>query len=219
MRWAADLLGKSSKQLSREMATSTPGDLARLWEKAAPESAAEVMSFYRSREVGKLYLLDLLKWNGSTTFKQIQEPLTSYRGRLILEIGSGIGTVAIQLAARHNQVVAVEPNDVLRAFAQDRWDKESGKVGSIAFTPNLPESGNYDLCVAIDVFEHLHQDTLIDALGKISKLLSTKGRVYMHNNWGQQHIYPMHYDHSGKWPDYVKDARLFRLSSQWLIKL
>jgi cyclopropane fatty-acyl-phospholipid synthase-like methyltransferase len=192
--------------------------MAALWRKASPESAAEVMAFYCTEEAGRLYLLDLLRWNNSLTFRNIQEPLAAYRRTTILEIGCGLGTTAIQLAVQHNEVVAVEPNSFLRLFAQKRWEKVRGNTGSITFVDALPETGEFPLCVAVDVFEHLHPDTLPVTLRKICDLLTMHGRVYMHNCFNHTKNYPMHYNHSAKWPEYVKSAGLFRLSRQWLTK-
>lgn len=198
----------------------------RLQEDDLNGNLGSVTDFYEKNEVGRLYLLELLYWNGGKTFQGFQHMLKGYRNSTVLEIGSGIGTVAIQLALQGCTVICVEPNDRLRQFAQHHWDwlqpKISGGHGEIMFfheigaalNPDL-RAGLFDLVVAIDVFEHIYEAELPGLLQRIGNYTKDRGRLFAHNNWGQQDRYPMHFDHSKLFNGWVEAAGFLPLDGLW----
>jgi predicted TPR repeat methyltransferase len=68
----------------------------------------------------------------------------------------------------------------------------------------------YELILAIDTFEHIHPDELDPVLTAIEKSLASGGYLYCHNNWGQQDIYPMHFDHSKRFAEWAKVIGLIK---------
>jgi hypothetical protein len=105
-------------------------------------------------------------------------------------------------------------------------DKFLGRRGNItwnsAFRPgaklsHAPES--YDLVVALDVLEHMNEEVLRGVMEYASMYLKPGGRMYIHNAWGNDSgVHPFHYDHSGVWPEIVRENDLFQLDNFWLVK-
>jgi len=174
------------------------------WLSRKPETSEEIEAFYKDAYTGKLYAIELLHWNATDVFETMRTGLIPFRNRNILEIGGGIGTISMQLALQQNSVTMVEPNDTLRGFAKMRWDNLQkdlwGKRGIIDFVPELSDSMDYrekyDNVVAIDVLEHLDYSTLVSVINKIWISLKPSGTFAFHANFGQQDLYPMHFDHS-----------------------
>lgn len=193
------------------------------------------IDFYTSHETGELYIPELIRWNASPTFGYFREQLMSVEGAKVLEIGSGIGSIAIQLAAQECDVDAFEANAELIKFSKRRleWleDKEKfmGRKGKIewhgAFKPGrvLPATpGAYDLVVALDVLEHMDLDTLKKVVEYISMYLKVGGRLFAHAAWGDhttEGVHPFHYDHSSAWPELLKANGLFKISDLWYVKV
>jgi len=208
--------------------------LADLWHKMKEDPVVRDIDFYRNHEAGRLYLGDLLRWNASPLFAGFREELIGIEDARVLEVGAGIGTLAIQLAVQGCDVDAFESNSILREFAARRleWidgrDKIIGWPGKISwftdFRPGakLPSDFYiYDLVVAVDVFEHMDEDALRRAIGLLANYLKPGGRMFCHNAWGDHTtdgVHPFHYDHSDIWNDIIHDNGLFQLSRHWLIK-
>ncbi len=200
-----------------------PDQLAEIWNDGTIETTSH---FYKRDETGEMYLRDLLWWNASDLFRTIRSKLIGLEGISVLEFGSGIGTVSMQMALQDNNVVSIEVNDILREFAKKCWLEQiknpySDKHGGINFHRELPDFNGkpFDLIIAIDVLEHLDSNKLAHYVRTLASLLKTGGRFFAHNNWGQQDLYPMHYDHSELWKELTKEVGLFQLEDMWWVKI
>lgn len=214
---------RSRQNLNEWVPEGTP-DLTELWEKMAPRSPGEVLDFYLDNNVGKAYLADLARWNASDAYAAITRYLIPIREQRVLELGSGIGSAAIQLAMQRNDVDAVEPNAILRVTAQSRWNElrqdPAWRMGTVCFHGSTTVNAeSYDLVVAIDVLEHVHPEELPDMLWAIAKSLPVRGRLFAHINWKQQDIYPMHYSKPDNWDRMLDDVGLFQLDDLWYVKV
>jgi 2-polyprenyl-3-methyl-5-hydroxy-6-metoxy-1,4-benzoquinol methylase len=174
------------------------------WLSKKPETEDEVNAFYDDPHTGKLYLIELLHWNQSESFETIRRGLVPFRQLEILEVGGGIGTVAMQLALQRNNVTMIEPNDLLREFSKVRWNELRGNlwgdIGEITMTKQLEiEPEKYDVAVALDTLEHLPKQTLLETLNNIWQSLKPGGVLAFHANFAQQDLYPMHFDYSDEW--------------------
>jgi len=208
------------------MANYTPRQLAKLWE-AAQEAGLSDLVFYTQKEVGEIYLMDLLWWNASPLFANFRNTLMDATNRKVLVIGSGIGTVAMQLAAQGCDVTAIEPNKTLREFARSRWEwtkknKLSTATGKLAFRARFargrPRNYLFDMAVAIDVLEHMEEDVLHSTMSLLGNNVRMGGTVFLHNNWEQQDLYPMHHDYSEIWPSLVADYGFIQTGELWLTR-
>lgn len=230
--WLSEYLNITLDVASEMLKNYSPTVMAGAWylsEDEWPDVAIDYDWWYASEGIGKTYLLDLLHWNASPVFNRIRHNLIPWRNKTVLEFGSGIGTLAIQMAIQNNNVTGIEINSVLREFSQFRWDrwtrpKLASLAGNIYLLDSIEscsigEGGSYDLVMAIDAFEHLEAEKLLFTLKKISKLMKTGGRLFFHNNFGQQDIYPMHFDHTKAWPSMLKDGGFFQLGDLWAVKI
>lgn len=182
------------------------------------------VDFYRLDDIGHLYLLDLLWWNASPTFSQFRKALTDVQGKKVLEIGSGIGSLAIQLALQRCDVHAVEVNKVLNRFMMDRFswtikNKSYARYGTVINYDNLGKvrECDFDLAIAVDVFEHFGEFELATDLFMIGEMLKPGGKLFFHNNWDDSQ-YSMHYDHSARWEEFLREAGLYQIGDVWAVK-
>jgi len=237
IRMLSEITGVTLEAARERIMKYRPMDLAELWNdmEFAEGGNLRPLDFYLSRDAGELYIPELIRWNASPSFGYFREQLNGAEGLKVLEIGSGIGSMAIQLAAQRCDVDAYEANGVLRDFARKRlrWTEDNdlfwGARGNITWHGpfkagvRIPaDVGYYDLAIGIDIFEHLTEEELIRVIGYISTLLKVGGRLYAHNAWGDQTtegVHPFHYDHSELWPDLMKQNGLFQTSDLWYLKV
>jgi len=164
----------------------------------------EVDEFYKLPEVGKMYVMELLHWNFDPNFANLQQMLIRIREKNIIEIGAGIGSVSLQMLIQDNNVLAVEVNEILRDFIDLRW--KDLKKYELEILPDISvvsevwkekcESASFDVGIALDVFEHMSEEELESTIKALSRVIKKDGRLIFHNNFQQQDLYPMHFDHS-----------------------
>ncbi len=164
---------------------------AEKWDKKKPTTPDEVTQFYKDED---FYLYELIPWNyNNPVYKQRIEPLLKYHNKQILEIGAGIGSLCISLAYAGNKVTYCDISDTLSKFAKQRFD-ERGLT--IPIVHDLKGLKDFDIVVANDLFEHIHKDALPGLLKEIHNVLYDEGFLYHRSNFGQQDIFPMHYNHA-----------------------
>lgn len=192
--------------------------------KSEPNSE-QVDAFYKDPYVGQLYLIELIHWNQTPVFDQIKRMFMGLRNMKVLEIGSGIGSLAIQLSVQKCDITAAEINDTLHEFAKLRTEelrKEiTTELGSIDFVKDewLSEPDNtYDAVVSVDTFEHLTAQQAQLMLKDIARVIRPGGNLMYHANFGQQDLYPMHFDHSEMWDTWLIEAGFIPLSPTHAIR-
>lgn len=169
------------------------------WEKYQPQTAEEIRQFYGRKDNG--YLYDLLSWNTSQLYVQMTRPLENCVDEKVLVIGAGLGSEATLLCAR-NTVDIFEFSGVLRYFCKLRLGERVAflDVGNVT---EIDADGKYSMIVAIDTIEHVHPDEINGFLEAIDRLLKDGGVLYCHNNFKQQEIYPMHFDHKAVFDEFI----------------
>lgn len=226
VRWLSAFFGLTPEQADEQLSSYHPSQMGALWADAETLTPEQVLDFYKDPRVGRLYVTELLNWNQSQMFRSMRRQLINVRDKRVLEIGGGIGTVSIQLMLQRNKVHMVEPNKILRDFARFvlTWqlNRLAGgtQCGGLQFFRKLPTSTKYDYVVALDVFEHIHPSELPGMLIEIGKLVPEGGWLLHHNNWGQQDLFPFHYDHSGSWDAWLRAAGFFPANPPfWSLKI
>jgi len=172
------------------------------WKRARPKTVEQVRKFYENTDK---YLYELIPWNYTPEFEKRIHPLLHYRHRKILEIGGGIGSLCIALALAGNDVTYFDINLKCREFARQRF---ADRLLNIKIVDSLTGLRDYDIVIAIDTLEHIHIDELPKLLKEIESLLKDDGFLYERSNFGQQEVFPMHYDHSHELPQLAEDAGL-----------
>lgn len=95
-----------------------------------------------------------------------------YLGANILELGSGLGNITIKVKERGFRVT---PTDIDRSFLASlkKIDKDAFYLDILK--PNLNVCGRFDTIIAINVLEHVYDDTR--AFGNIYNLLPVNGTL------------------------------------------
>ncbi len=224
--WVAEFFDIPKELAANNIAKFTPKMMADYWNQQPRETREDVMAFYEDEVVGTMYLYDLIKWNLGRAFTAFRRMLRPHHNLRVLEIGGGIGSVAIQMAFQDCEVVTVEPNNILRKFIEYRWEDTKSRVQpvdrykSLEIVKELPKSGEFDLVIALDVFEHIHKDELPNLLKRIGKMVPQRGRIFHNYTWGQQDLYPFHFDHSKKWDKWLSAAGFFEFEPPlWSVKI
>ncbi len=212
----ADAFGVSEEEAIKEIEAGSGAMVGTLWNKYFKKKAPTAIqedAFYRSDEAGKAYIMELLHWNYSPDFQRLRQTLVQLRHKNIIEVGAGIGTVSLQLIAQMNDVVAIEPNALLRAFIVMRYTAMAAAVetdigGLDILDTNFYDNakrGSFQVAVAFDVFEHMPLSTLRRTVRALRNLLAPGGHLVYHATWKLQELYPMHHDHSAVWPSILAD--------------
>ena len=100
-------------------------------------------------------------------------------GAEILEVGSGHGTLAVELALVGAKVTAVEPCAAWRALSEERVAALSLPIrhyGSDAHALPFPDC-SFDACISLQVLEHVRDPT--EVISEIARVLRPGGAVYV----------------------------------------
>lgn len=159
----------------------------KLWD-SFKNSGLALDKFYRKDN--DLILYDLIDFNTNYDYEKSKvDGLMKLEGMKILDFGCGIGTASLKVAQK-NQVYGYDINPKAIKFCNFRKDKH--KVDNVTFSTKLPNLGDFDFIMAIDVFEHIPElEKLINKLGKEMK----SGAHLMHVD-SFNDICPVHIDHS-----------------------
>ena len=199
----AQFLGISFEDAKERVENYSVLMAAEKWDTKKPVKVEEVEAFYKGED---FYLYELIPWNyNNPVYAERIQPLLHYHDRKILEIGAGIGSLCIALAYAGNQVTYCDISEVLCKFAKQRFDDRGL---SIPIVKDLKGLCDFDFVVANDLFEHIHKDKLPELLKEIASTLKDGGFVYHRSNFGQQDIFPMHFDHSEYFNKMAVDAKL-----------
>ena len=215
----AGFLEVEPEKALQEIQESNATMVSTYWRSKKPKTAKEIRDFYEDPHTGYLYLLELIHWNVSPVFDYFKQQLLPYRNMNVVELGSGIGSMAIQMALQGCDVIAVEPNDYLRKFAVHRWEDMlkilAGRAGEIKFVSHEWKTlgtETADMIIAVDVIEHLAKEDAQEFVQEAARILKPAGKMFYHNNWGQQDLYPMHFDYSKEWPVWLAENGLVETS-------
>lgn len=230
IRWVKEFLDIPKEEATIKIETGNAHLVGEFWKSHFEDKEPtdkQVRDFYKMNYVGQLYLIELLHWNFTQTFANLRQLLLSTREKNVLEIGGGIGSVAMQLAVQKNNVVTSETNPLLREFIKYRWNDlpkelkdESGEL-YILGDEWVKKSKNeqFDTVVAFDTFEHIPAEDLQVMLKNLNRVLKMGGEIIHHNNFGQQDIYPLHFDHSEMWDTWLLEAGFVPLTNFKAVKV
>jgi 2-polyprenyl-3-methyl-5-hydroxy-6-metoxy-1,4-benzoquinol methylase len=229
-QWVEEYTGCTFEEAVHKIETGTAHMVGDYWRgkfKGKKPSAALAEKFYEDDYTGQLYLIELLHWNFVPAFNTLRTKLIPVIGQNVLEIGSGIGSASMQLALQGNEVVSSEVNEYLRGFIKYRWNgllgEFTGKHGEIYLVSTewreQAEDAQFHTVVAFDVFEHLPKRALTSMMKDVHRVLPIGGRLIYHANWYQQDLYPMHYNHSKWWNEFIIELGFVPLSELEAVKV
>ncbi len=220
--------GVSAQEALQTLEAGSANVVSEYWkgkfQKKAP-TGEEVEQFYKDEYTGRLYLVELIHWNFTRDFHNIKSLFVGLRNKKVLEIGTGIGSLAIQLAVQRCDVTTAEINDTLIEFSNLRLNElkkeiltELGEVKIVKDEWRSYPKESFEAVVSVDTFEHMPAKVLKETLKDIAKVLKPGGDLIYHANFDQQDLYPMHYDHSEMWDTWMIEAGLIPVSPTHAIK-
>ena len=93
---------------------------------------------------------------------------TDLRGARVLDAGCGTGALAVELARRGADVVAVDLSPTLLRLARERLPRELlGRVSFVAGDMLAAGDGRFDHAVAMDSLIHYPEDAMVDAIERL----------------------------------------------------
>jgi SAM-dependent methyltransferase len=102
-----------------------------------------------------------------------------YLGERVLDVGAGLGTFT-ELAARHAEVVAVEPEDRFASLLRTRFDGHD-RVAVVCLRAEDLEptvlGGPFDSVLCLNVLEHIEDD--VDVLRRLCNQLRPSGHLLL----------------------------------------
>ncbi|MDP6377521.1 MAG: class I SAM-dependent methyltransferase [Pseudomonadales bacterium] len=128
-------------------------------------------------------LLNLLTFGGEGRFRQrIVDAAQFCAGNRVLDVGCGMGTLAIETAAavgREGSVTGIDPSPEMVARARSKADARGVDVRFCEVgIEALPfAGGSFDSVVSSLMFHHLDADLKIRGLGEILRVLVPGGRL------------------------------------------
>ncbi len=173
-------------------------ELAQAWQASAPQTVESINAFYQTAEP---YLYDLTWWHAlgddESALIQVEalEVALGHHAHTALDFGSGIGSLALLLAAHGLEVSLAEVNPHLQGYARWRFARR-GLTGHFLDlsgpVPALPTAA-YDFISAVDVFEHLPNPGA--TLLALAQALRPGGTLYIHLPATPDAAHPMHLWH------------------------
>jgi len=219
IKWTADFLKKPYKKIEKLFKAGTGNEFGEYWKTLNVDNDEKERQTYRDPKSALYYMIELFKWNSTNDHISMRKQFTGIRNTNVIDLGAGIGTLSIQLAVQHNNVIAVEVNPVLRDFIQYRFGLMRNTLET-SITPIITTGDEWltmdinriDNVFAFDVFEHMPLDDLKDALHRLAEVMNSGATLYYHNNFGQQEIFPMHHDYTDIWKQLLTSFGFYPLS-------
>lgn len=210
----ADYLGKSKMEIIQEFRANQEWyyrkNLAESWNRKAPVTEEQVLSFYK--ESGQDYLRELVIFNLSPLYWVKAGPLVGTTGKKLVDFGGGIGTLSIVLAKRGRNVTFIELPSEHRKFAEFRFKRHNLEI-SVA--NSLAEVQEVDAILCGDVIEHIHPDSLPGLVGQMYEALNHGGRVVEVSDFGKRPEVPMHYSTANLFSKLMKEKGFIKEVSSW----
>ena len=109
--------------------------------------------------------------------RMLQALLRPGAGDVIVDLGCGSGRSAVWNRASGAHIVGIDVAPYFAAQALEGSDLVLGDLRRLPFADATFSKG-----YALDVFEHLSRETLVDVLGEIARVLRPGGRVFVYSH-------------------------------------
>jgi len=205
---AAEFLGLAQDELANKLSEDWAAHFADEWN----QKQGSIDDFYKHNESG---FYDLLKFNASDAYWSDRvAPLDECTDKNILEIGCGLGSVALYLASKRNSIVGYDLNPRLLEFAKFRQEKFG--FSNITFMDSLPPRYRFNLIVAIDTLEHI--EDLRGFLINLADGMKSGTKFYHADVFERNEKFPQHFDHSENIDGWLEEAGFVVFDKRWAIR-
>lgn len=202
----AEFLGKSRIDILKGMSGIEP-KLAKQWS----SHTGSIPNFYIGN---KDYLYDNVKYNLFVGYHlERLLPLMIIRDQKILDIGCGIGTLVFMLSGQNNEATGFDINPWVIDFCNFKKAKYNADA---EFTTEMPNLKDFDLITALGTLEHI--DPLREFIIRLGKGMKNGTKLFHIDDWGDQEISPMHFNHSRDIDGWLQEAGLEPLNKRWAVK-
>lgn len=165
---------------------------------------------------GKTLIYDLAEFNAQDWYMRSRlTPLSKVNDSCLLDFGCGIGTMALELALRRNEVYAYDPNKKNLEFA--RFRKEKFGLSKVHFVDSLDDVdfSKVKVVYAIDVFEHI-KDTY-PVLKDLRDRMKPKTKLLQVSPWDHKH--PLHIGSEKEYKASLDRAGFVPFDDHWAVRV
>lgn len=128
---------------------------------------------------GEVHLDNHLGGEEASNYRQYEyEIISSYVGRSMLEVGSGLGDFSAQFVDDLDRLVVSDPDPYCVEQLAKRYDaRDEVEVLTYGLPDEVPVSEKVDTVVAMNVLEHVEAD--VDALRSLAAAVHPGGRIVL----------------------------------------
>jgi hypothetical protein len=217
--WTSDFLKIPYKKVEKLFINGLGNEFGEYWKTLNIDTAEKERQAYRDPQSALPYMVELLKWNSTINHIEMRKEYMGIRNSNVLDLGAGVGTLAIQLAIQHNNVTAIEVNPVLQEFIKYRYNIAKNSIETYVNPITImsdewltSDTKNIEYAFALDVFEHLLPEDLQRILTKLAEVMISGGKLFYHATFDQQENFPMHHDYSNIWKQLLLDSGFYPLA-------
>ena len=113
-------------------------------------------------------------------FDKLEEATTNGKNLTVLDIGSGSGDDAYEMAKLGHNVVAIEPSELhhiaIRDHSHQNIDYRNGQLPSLT---TIKASESFDVIMMSTVWQYIDPQERVDSLVKIAQHLKPNGSLYI----------------------------------------
>ena len=160
-----------------------------------------LIKFYKT---AKYSIPDLLYWHLGSEKKMFDTQLVNYlknkydKNIEILDFGCGAGINASQLSQEGFKVTGADLDGKMLNFFKFRCKKHNIKMNFIELPFKKPIKKKFDVILALDVLEHIHDSEFENTINLIKSLKKPNGEVIVTAPFGKTSIHPMHFENSSE---------------------
>jgi 2-polyprenyl-3-methyl-5-hydroxy-6-metoxy-1,4-benzoquinol methylase len=171
----------SQRRVSAEEQVEIEGELAQRLAQATPDERLRLYGTIYDR-IYEMHLgrdPQLLDFGAGLDLVGFLEKLT-LRGETILEVGCGAGLLAIEMAQRGRQVLAIDASARILEQARRRARDTPGLTLATSLGTEIPACDlSFDFAYSVEVLEHLHADDVSPHVQEVHRVLKPGGRYWL----------------------------------------
>lgn len=192
---AAQFLGLSADEAADRARDA--GERFRAEWAANPPSASDPDSVTKFYNQSDTELFELINWHAADPIHYrtliLRDVARGFRGRDLLDYGSGIGNDALVFGQAGFTVTLADISDCLLAFAAWRCRRRAISVRTVDLKVEAPPDDAFDFVLCFDVLEHIPDPLAV--VRRIRRSMRDGAIFALHAPFGEDPDHPMHVVH------------------------